>query len=165
MIQRISVTIVSNYSIQLKRLSAHLFAVSMYVNLMNHRALCINCLDLLWCNIFALRKHNKQKGASVKQQPRQRLRNWSGAASNFITLISYRLIRQMLAIFSRVEFEKTLSKFRKRERKSLSCVHVLQKTCSRTEMYKKGVMHVQRCLILLYFCRPRSPVVVAVFVA
>ena len=37
---------------------------------------------------------------------------------------STRSIRQMLAKLSGVEFKKTVSKFRKRKRKSLSCVHV-----------------------------------------
>ena len=40
-----------------------------------------------------------------------------------------RLIRQTLAIFFRVEFCSTVSKFRKRKRKWFSCVPVLDKTC------------------------------------
>ena len=44
------------------------------------------------------------------------------------SLIPARSIRQMLAIFSGAESYKTVSKFRKRKRKSLSCVHVLDKT-------------------------------------
>ena len=39
--------------------------------------------------------------------------------SNIIVLISSRSIRQMLANFSGVEFLKTVSKFRRRKRKSL----------------------------------------------
>ena len=60
------------------------------------------------------------------------------------SLIPARSIRQMLAIFSGAEFYKTVSKFRKRKRKSLSCVHVLDKTsnkalsrCSRAATAKK----------------------------
>ena len=57
------------------------------------------------------------------------LKKWSGAASNFITHIPSRsIIDQMLAIFSGVEFLKTVSKFRKRKRKSFCCVHVFHKT-------------------------------------
>ena len=43
----------------------------------------------------------------------------------FIALIPFRSHWQMLANFSQVEFQRTISKFRKR--KSLSCVYVLQK--------------------------------------
>ena len=62
----------------------------------------------------------------LKQQQRRRLRKrqiikkWIRAASNFIGLILSRSIRQMLVIFSGVEFFKTVLKFRKRKRKSLS---------------------------------------------
>ena len=44
---------------------------------------------------------------------------------NFIALIPSRSVRQMVANFSGVEFLKTVSKFRKRKRKSLSRFHVL----------------------------------------
>ena len=44
---------------------------------------------------------------------------------NFIALIQFYSICQMLAKFSRVESEKTESKFRNRKRKLLSRVHVL----------------------------------------
>ena len=57
--------------------------------------------------------------------------------SNFIDLIQFHLICQMLAKFSEVEFERTVSKFWKRKRKFLCCVHLL---------YKAGVvMHLQSC--------------------
>ena len=58
------------------------------------------------------------------------LEKWSCAISKFIVLTPSRSIRQTLAIFSGVEFAKTVSppKIRKRKRKSLSCVHVLRKT-------------------------------------
>ena len=45
----------------------------------------------------------------------------TAAASNLIALILYLSMRQMLAIFSGVEFLKTVSKFRKRKNGSLSC--------------------------------------------
>ena len=51
---------------------------------------------------------------------------------NFIALIPSRSVRQMLAIFSGIEFLKTVSRIRKRKRKS---VHAFHKTwnyaCSR----------------------------------
>ena len=55
------------------------------------------------------------------------LKKWILAASNFIALIPSRSIRQMLVNFSGVQFQRTVSKFRKRKRKSLSCVHFLAK--------------------------------------
>ena len=68
---------------------------------------------------------------------------------NRIALILSRSIRQMLVIFSGVEFFKTVSKFRKRKRKSLSFTsstkheirhfHVPSHSCSDgKEMYKKA---------------------------
>ena len=44
---------------------------------------------------------------------------------NFIALIPSRSVRQTVANISGVEFLKTVSKFRKRKRKSLSRCHVL----------------------------------------
>ena len=85
---------------------------------------------------------------------------------NLIVLILSRSIRQMLAIFWR-EFQKSVSKLRKRKRKSLSWVHVLHKTWNfHVEVMQwlqrnvqKSVMHVQSCcfadLNLLLFCLPR----------
>ena len=63
----------------------------------------------------------------------------------------------MLANFSAVEFEKTILKFRKRKRKLLSYVHVIDKTsnyalshCSRVAMAKKSVnLLFFRCSLLL----------------
>ena len=73
------------------------------------------------------------------------------AAPNFIARIPSRSIRQMLANFSGVEFQRTVSKFSKRKRRS-SRVHVLHKTgnkavsrrCRATTARKgtKSVMHV-----------------------
>lgn len=34
----------------------YLFAVAVYINLMDHRTLCVNCLNLLGCNILTLLK-------------------------------------------------------------------------------------------------------------
>ena len=62
----------------------------------------------------------------------------------------------MLAIFSGVPFEKTVSKFRKRKRKSWSCAHVLYETLIgiftswwvvqwRQRNVQKSVMHAQSC--------------------
>ena len=49
-------------------------------------------------------------------------KKWTGAASNF-TRIPSRSIRQMLPIFSGVEFLKTASKIRWKKTNLLSCVH------------------------------------------
>ena len=56
------------------------------------------------------------------------LKKWIGDASNFIALIPSRSIRQILANCFGVEFQRTLSKFRKRKRKLLCCVPCLDKT-------------------------------------
>ena len=74
------------------------------------------------------------------------LKELSRAASKFFAIIPSRSIRQLLAIlFFWSWIVKTVSKFRKRTRKSLSCVCVLHKTWNFTswscsdgnEMYKK----------------------------
>ena len=41
----------------------YLFTIAVYINLMDHRTLCIHCLNLLRCNILALSKiyHNTHK--------------------------------------------------------------------------------------------------------
>ena len=72
------------------------------------------------------------------------LKKWIRATSNLIAFIPTRSIRQMLAHFSGVEFLKAVSNFRKRKRKSLSCVHVLDKAwnkafsrCTRAATAKK----------------------------
>ena len=70
----------------------------------------------------------------LKQQRRRRLRKrhlkteLASAVSNFIALIPSRFIRQMLANFLELNSKASASKFRERKRKSLSCVHVLDKT-------------------------------------
>ena len=70
----------------------------------------------------------------LKQQRRRRLRKrhlkseFARAASNFIAPFPSRFIRQMLANFLELNSKANASKFRERKRKSLSCVHVLDKT-------------------------------------
>ena len=112
----------------------------------------------------------QQKGAqttttSTKTSLKKRIR----AASNFIALIPSLLIRQMLANFYGVEFYRIVSKFRKRKRKLLFCVPVLEKreirhyhvvvVQRRLRNAQKSVMHVQSSyfanLNLLGFCRSR----------
>ena len=64
---------------------------------------------------------------------------------NFIALIQFHSICQMLAKFSRVESEKTESKFRNRKRKLLSRVHVLHQAravkvgCSMSQSCNEGL--------------------------
>ena len=58
-----------------------------------------------------------------------------------VALIPSRSIRQMLTFFSGVEFLNTVSKFRKRKRKSFSCAYVLQKTSNQRHFH---VVVVQR---------------------
>ena len=86
--------------------------------------------------------------------------------ANFIVLVPSRSIRQMLVNFSGVQFLRTVSKFRKRKRKSLSCVHFTIKSeirqfhvvvvQQRQRNVQKRVMRVQSCcfanLSLLFFC-------------
>ena len=54
-------------------------------------------------------------------------KTWIRTVSNFIDLSHFHLICQMLVKFSGVEFERTVSKFRKRTRKFLCFVHLLYK--------------------------------------
>jgi len=75
------------------------------------------------------------------------------AALNFIALIPSRSIYQMLANFSGVEFLRTVLKFRKRQRRSLSCVNAstnreirqfhVEVVQRRQRNVQKSVMHVQ----------------------
>ena len=70
----------------------------------------------------------------LKQQRRRRLRKrhlksqFASAASNFIAPFPSRSIRQMLANFFELNSKANASNFREGKRKSLSCVHVLDKT-------------------------------------
>ena len=68
------------------------------------------------------------KNLELKHQRRRRLRKRHSKKMNLRCFKLYRLIpsrsiRQMLPIFSGVEFLKTASKIRKRKSKQLSCVH------------------------------------------
>ena len=97
------------------------------------------------------------------------LKKWIRAASNFIALIPSRLICHMGANFFGVEFWRTVSKFRKRKRKLLSCVPVLDKTWIRHFHTSSLATTAKKCtkkrdarasyyfanLNLLLFCRSR----------
>ena len=109
----------------------------------------------------------------VPNKPKTSLKNWIRIVSKFIHLIQFLLICQMLANLSGVESESTISKFRKRKRKSLCCVHLSYYLTGTREIGKfhvaivqrrlryvqKRVMHVQSCCFanvsLLLFCRSR----------
>ena len=84
---------------------------------------------------------------------------WIRAASNFITLIPSRSVRQMLVNFSGVEFYKTVSKFRKEKQSRCLVFTSSTKREIRHFHVQKSVMHVQSCcfayLNLLLFCRSR----------
>ena len=60
-------------------------------------------------------------------KPKTSLKKSIRTASNFIDLIQFHLIWQMLAKFSRFESESTVSKFRRGKRQLLCCVHLLHK--------------------------------------
>ena len=60
-----------------------------------------------------------------ENKPKTSLTKWIRKASNFIDLFQFQLIWQMLAKFSRVESERTVSKFRKGKRQLLCCFHRL----------------------------------------
>lgn len=42
-------------------IKCYLFTVAMYINLVDHGTLCINCLNLLGCNVLTLPKQNRNK--------------------------------------------------------------------------------------------------------
>ena len=52
----------------------------------------------------------------------------------------------MLAILSGVEFLKTVSKFRKRKRKSLPCVHVLHKKFNYAFSRRSHTVTTKKCI-------------------
>ena len=60
-------------------------------------------------------------------KPKTSLKQCIHTASNFIDLIQFHLIWQMLAKFSQVESERTVSKCRRGKRQLLCCVHLLHK--------------------------------------
>ena len=61
-------------------------------------------------------------------KPKTSPTKWIRTSLNFIHLIQFYLIWQMLATFSQVKSERTVFKFRKRKRQHLCCVHPLHKT-------------------------------------
>ena len=60
-------------------------------------------------------------------KPKTSLKRRIRTASNFIDFIQFHLIWHMLVKFSRVESERTVSKFRRGKRQLLCCVHLLHK--------------------------------------
>ena len=79
-------------------------------------------------------------------KPKISLKKWIRTVSNFDDLIQFHLICQMMAKFSGVKSERTVSKFRKRIRKFLRCACLLRKAgawnldvlrCSRVTTAKK----------------------------
>ena len=117
---------------------------------------------------------NLQKSNDDGNSSKNVTQKWICAVSNFIAFIPALLIWQMLVIISGVAFQRTLSKFTKRKRKSLSCVHDLHKyeirkflvvvVKWRQRSVQESVMHVQSCcfaiLNQLLFCRFRCVVFV-----
>ena len=97
-------------------------------------------------------------------KPKTSLKKWIHPVSNFIHLIQFHLICQMLTKFSVVESKRTVSKFRKRKRKILCCVHWhsisgcvklgsfrLQSCNNGWKMYKKvWCMCIHIVVVLLY---------------
>ena len=146
-------------------------------------------LKSLWSNqkpkqekkLFMWRKGTKQllwnisllsQGIRELKQQRQwciqktSLKKWIHTPSNFVVLVPSCSICKILVDFSGVQFQRTVSKFRKRKRKSLSCVHFAIKSeirqfhvvvvQQRQRNVQKRVMRVQSCcfanLSLLFFC-------------
>ena len=62
----------------------------------------------------------------VDNKPKTSLKKGIRVVSNYIDLIQFQLICQMLAKFSGLESKRTISKLRKRERKFLCCVHLVR---------------------------------------
>ena len=81
------------------------------------------------------------------------LLKWIRAASNFIALIPSRSIRQFLAKCFGVEFQRTVSKFRKRKRKLLSCVPGLDKWGGRGGTRVGGVTRLSILSLILIWSR------------
>ena len=106
-----------------------------------------------------------------ENKPKTSFKKWIRTVLYFIDLIQFLLIWQMLAKFFGVEYERAVSKFRKRKRKCLCCVHLLHKQGAwnlevsrhvvvvkwRLRNVQKSVMHVQKSLFsfLLFSCYRR----------
>ena len=105
-------------------------------------------------------------------KPKISFKKWIRTVSNFDDLIQFHLICQMMAKFSGVKSERTVSKFRKRKRKFLRCARLLGKagawnlevsrrSRATTAKKRKSVMHVHSCccadikllLFSSYLCR------------
>ena len=103
-------------------------------------------------------------------KPKTSLKKWIRTASNFIYLIQFYLMWQMLAKFSWVESERAVSKFKRGKRQLLCCIHRLHKASAQLQQrnVQNSVMHVQICCFvnknLLLFCRSSSVVVFVGFV-
>ena len=78
---------------------------------------------------------------------------WIRAVSNFIALSPSRSIRQFLAKCFGVEFQRTVSKFRKRKRKLLSCVPGLDKWGGRGGTRVGGVTRLSILSFILIWSR------------
>ena len=91
------------------------------------------------------------------QQTKNVPKKWIHTVTNFIDLIQFHLICQMLAKFSGVKSGRIMSKLTKKEKKLLSCAHLLHtagtwnfmpQSCNDGwEMYKKA-----RCTCKVLFC-------------
>ena len=108
-------------------------------------------------------------------KPKLSLKKWICTVSHFIDPIQFHLIFQMLAKCSWVESERTVSKFRKRKRKILCCVHQLHKAAREIRKFhvaivqrrlrnvQKSVMHVEiscfaniNLFFLPFYCRAKA---------
>ena len=81
---------------------------------------------MAWRN-FTPPSRTRSENREIKYGYEISLKKWIRAASNFIVPIPSRSVRQMLAIFLELNSE-TVSRFRKRIRKSLSCAFALHKS-------------------------------------
>ena len=95
-----------------------------------------------------------------ENKPKTSFKKWIRTVLYFIDLIQFLLIWQMLAKFFGVEYERAVSKFRKRKRKCLCCVHLLHVVVVKWRLrnVQKSVMHVQKSLFsfLLFLSLPSS---------
>jgi len=102
-------------------------------------------------------------------KPKMSLKKWIHTVSNFSDLVQFHLICQMLAKFSGVKSERTVSKFRERKRKllcSFKLEHEIRKFQVtvmqwRLRSVQKSVMHMQsycfankNLLLFLLFLAP-----------
>ena len=76
-------------------------------------------LSVAWNRLLYFHWLIRELVTSTATATKTSLKKWSRAASNFIAFILSPLMRQMLAIFSLVEFLKTVSKFKKKKGRCL----------------------------------------------